>query len=254
MKTTWIITSALNTSAGVYDAKARVAQTHETMNSILNFYPDAQFVLVEGGKPFDREVPYFAELLQRCHLFVDLRDDERLGYLHKAIFDTVTIETETGHILGITKSLCELTLLAVVTEAFAAGKVPNALLEVDRIFKISGRYQLSPLFEPAVYEGIGDKYVFLKRQPSWIPDPLDGVGVAEWFSSRLWSFTPRRVREVAAKIVAMHQDLQDLGFRKRVLVDLEHVLFKHFRDDDVLELDHTHVMGNIGPSGRILYD
>jgi hypothetical protein len=254
MKTTWIITSALNTGAGVYDAKTRVAQTHETMNSILEFYPDALFVLVEGGKPFDGDAPNFAELRQRCDVFIDLRDDERLAYLHRNIFDTVTIETESGHILGITKSLCELTLMAAATGALANGRMPAALLDVDRIFKISGRYQLSPLFDPKAYEGIGDKYVFLKRQPTWIENALDGVGVDVWFSSRLWSFAPARVEAVAEKVQAMLHDIQELGFRKRVLVDLEHLLFKHFHGEDVIELEHTHVMGNIGPSGRILYD
>jgi hypothetical protein len=254
MKTTWIITSALSTSAGVFEAKARVAQTHETMNTIMDFYPDAMFVLVEGGKPFTGDVPGFPQLRERCHLFVDLRQDERIAWLHRNIFDVAPDKTDTGGIVDVTKSLAEATLMAIVTEAFAAGQVPRELVEVDRIFKISGRYQLSPIFDVAAYEGIGDKYVFRRRQATWMPDALQRIGVDQWFASRLWSFAPSRLRETSDKMRAVLRDMQELGFRQKVHVNVEHLLFKHFRDEDIVEFDHTHVMGNIGPSGRILYD
>src|SRR4051794_35550558 len=102
MKTTWIITSAINTSVGVLDANMRIFQTHETISSIKAFYPDARFILAEGGKHLDGSNDYFDEVKGRCDLFMDLRDNGQIQYLHSNVFDRAPVHNKGG-MVGLSK-------------------------------------------------------------------------------------------------------------------------------------------------------
>jgi hypothetical protein len=254
MRTTWIITSAVHTGAGIYDSTARILQTHATVNSIAGFFPDARIILAEGGKRPEREDPMFDELRARCHAFVDARQSDDIRRLHANVFDRVD-PTEGGGLSGIAKSLGEAALMAGVLDVLEREPSAAAMLDVDRVFKISGRYQLSPLFDPSAYRDAGDKYVFAKREPSWIEDAARMIGVDHYFNSRLWSFSPARMHEVSEGFRRMIREIQEImAMNGAAYTNVEHLLFKHFRGQDAVELDHVHVMGTLAPSGVIVYD
>ena len=79
MKTTFIITSAIYTGAGIFPPEIRVMQTLSTIDSIRKFYPDAITIVVEGGTHVD-DNPGFAAIKNRCSLFVDMTQNEQIQY------------------------------------------------------------------------------------------------------------------------------------------------------------------------------
>ena len=254
MKTTWIITSAINTNVGAYSPELRAIQTHETLNSIQRFYPDARFVLVEAGNPIDENNELYNSLKARCHVNLNMTGNDQIRHLQDHFLNKMTNKHEMGGATGLTKTVAELTIMTAVLDALKNHPDMSPATEVDRIFKISGRYQLSPLFDPTVYESAeaAGKYVFRRRDPSWMPDALESVGTEFGFSSRLWSFTPDRLDELIGKIDVMTEDC--LTISNTHYVDIEHLLYKHIGTENTLELDHTHLYGTVAPTGTCIYD
>jgi hypothetical protein len=254
MKTTWIISSAINTNVGVYDPTIRTIQTHETINSIQKYYPDAQFILVEAGNPMPEDDELYNRLKGRCQAVLNMTDNEQIRHLQSNFLNKMTNKNEMGGATGLTKTVAELTIMAAVLDAFKSHDDLAPALAVDRIFKISGRYQLSPLFEPAVYEteAAAGRYVFRQRDPSWMPDAKEAIGTDHGFSSRLWSFTPEQLDDLIVKLDSMIEDC--LAISTNHYIDIEHLLFKHIGPDNALELEHTHLFGSIAPTGTVIYD
>jgi hypothetical protein len=205
-----------------------------------------------GGKHLDGPNAYFDELKERCNLFMDLRDNGQIQYLHNNVFDQAPTYNKMGGIVGLSKSLSELTLMAAVLNAAKVRGNAADLFVADRTFKISGRYQLSPVFDPGVYADMGNCYAFRRREPSWLEKAMAHIGTGHFFRSRLWSFTPSLLDKTLSTYLLMIQDLKRLG--EQHYIDVEHLLFKFFSSESVVELDHVHVMGNIASTGAIVYD
>ena len=252
MKTTWIISSAINTNVGVYDINARIIQTHETINSIQKFYPDAIFILVDAGNPMPDDLELFNRLKVRCQAYLNLTGNAQIQHLQSNFLNQMTNKNELGGATGLTKTVAELTIMSAVLDAFENQPDLAPALDVDRIFKISGRYQLSPLFDPAVYETAAGRYAFRKSDASWMSDAAEAIGTDRSYSSRLWSFSPDQVADLTEKLEHMYQDCMEISMQH--YVDIEHLLFKHLYSVNNLELEYTHLFGSIAPTGTLIYD
>lgn len=258
MRTTFIITSAINVNVGIYTPTTRVNQTHETINSILEHFPDAFLVLIDGGRKIDSGngelLARYAELAARCHGSLFMGDDERIQHLQDNWLAKVSAPNEMTGTVGLVKSLAEMTLINEVLEGLRSNEQMQFLRQVDRIFKISGRYKLSPLFDPVLYQGqaVQDKYVFRHREPSPISNAAEVLGTTYSYASRLWSFPPAQLGDAIERVRNMILDYVQIS--QHHYVDVEHLLFKHFHTADVVEVDHTHVMGTIAPNGVSVYD
>ena len=253
MKTTWIISSAIDTNAGVYDPNARLLQTHETINSIQRFYPDAILVLAEAGRPMAL-TPALESLRKRCHVFLDMTSNNQIEHLHEHFLNRAPNRNEMGGATGLAKTVAEITVMGSALRSLATEDELRPAIEVDRIFKLSGRYQLSPLFDPAVYQApaVQDRFVFRQRDPSWIPDALEKIGTEFGYSSRFWSFPASKLDYLREVWDIIGEDA--LETTKTTYIDMEHLLFKHIGPDQSLELEHTHCMGTIAPTGTMIYD
>jgi len=174
MKTAFIITSAINTAAGIYPPEIRVLQTHNTIDSIKKFFPDALTILVEGSSQrlSDNPPTGLDHLRSRVNYFVDMTNNEQIQHLHTSIMDQNPNRTEMGGMNGMAKTIAELTLLSNVLEGIATHPDMEAVRGVDRIFKLSGRYMLSPMFRPEEHFH-HTKWVFRQRDPSWIQNAID---------------------------------------------------------------------------------
>lgn len=266
MKPTFIITSAIDTNVGVYSPEIRLLQTHETLNSLQKFYPDAIFVLVEGGRhiadfdPTNTQVAQselsllWSRLKSRCHYVLNMSNNDQIKHLHNNFLNNMNYKNEMGGTTGLTKTVAELTLMAAALNALSTQEKLKPALEVDRIFKISGRYQLSPLHDPAVYavDQFKDKIIFKQREASWMTDALNTIGTDHSFCSRLWSFPVSRYDEVMEKFNSMIEDCLETS--NKHYIDMEHLLFKHLHAADTAELDYLHLMGTIAPNGIVTYD
>ena len=197
-------------------------------------------------------------LKARCNVNLTLGDNPQIKHLQDNFFSRVPNKYEMGGTTGLTKTVAELTIMNIILNILKNDDKAKFITEdCDRIFKISGRYQLSPYFDPAVYETAEaqDKYIFRQRDESWMPDALKTIGTAYGFASRLWSFPTSKLDEVIERFESMMQDCAEISMKH--YVDIEHLLFKHFAgqyQDDVMEIEHTHLMGTIGPNGIVIYD
>lgn len=256
MKTTFIVTCAINTNVGIFEPWTRIQQIHKTIDSIRSHFADANIILVDGGKPVvdAQEKQMLEGLKQRCHAFLDLTSNDQINHLHTNFLNTLPVKHEMGGITGLSKSAAENIIMYNVLYALQQSPDLKPALEVDRIFKISGRYQLSPLFDPAVYETAEaqDRYVFKQRDPSWMPDALETIGVDSAYSSRLWSFPANKLDDCITRYEAILEDCMTIA--QTHYVDIEHLLFKHMGPDISLELPYTHLMGSIAPNGTLIYD
>lgn len=257
MNPTFIVTSAINTNVGAYSPQLRIFQTHDTITSIQKYYPDAIILLVDGGKDIKEDDPIFPmweELKARAHISLNMSTNDQIKHLHKNFLDQVPNKHEMGGTTGLTKSVAELTLMAAVLDGIKTNEQLRPILLTDRIFKISGRYQLSPLFDKSIYESdaVKGKYVFRQRDESWMPDAQTNVGTAYGYASRLWSFDTNQLDETIDRFNSMIEDCLQISTTH--YIDIEHLLFKHFSGADPVEVEHTHLMGTIAPTGSVVYD
>jgi hypothetical protein len=256
MKPTFIITSAVSCAVGVYDTPFRIRQTHGTIDSILRHYPDAQLILVDGGAKVDQQYDeMWTGLKSRVHASLLMDSNPQIEHLQKNFFSRAPSKNEMGGITGLTKSIAELTILINTLAAIRDNDDLKPIRETDRIFKISGRYQLSPLFETWIYNGNlpKNKYVFKERETSWMDKASQkAIGTEYGFCSRLWSMDISQLDDTIKLFETMLADVMEIT--KTHYIDMEHMLFKHLGTDNTMEIETLHVYGNIGPNGNLTYD
>jgi hypothetical protein len=125
--------------------------------------------------------------------------------------------------------------------------------KAGRIFKLSGRYQVTDKFDINKFDNATtkDKYVFKRAQPSWI-NPAD-TGVNTLLQTRLWSFTPSLLTDT----ISMYNKIIDtmVGlFNQNKYIDNEHAMAKFIPKDKLVELDIVGLQGNIAPNGMMIID
>jgi hypothetical protein len=252
MTPTFIITSAIETSLGPLPRDVRILQTMDTVRSIYKFYPDAKTVLVEGGSRLPTS-PLWEQLLKMVHVFMDMTNNDQIQHLQQNVISHVNNKHEMGGTSGLAKTVAELTLMLNALDAINNHPDMVPARQVDRIFKISGRYQLSPLFDASVYEDAGMKYVFKRREASWMDaDHCHTIGADHGFSSRLWSFDIGLLDSTQERLQAAMDDMMEISSTN--YIDMEHLLYKHIGPSQSIELDNTHLFGTLGPNVSLVYD
>jgi hypothetical protein len=129
----------------------------------------------------------------------------------------------------------------------------KVITDADRIFKLSGRYQVTDKFDIAKFDNANtkDKYVFKKSQPSWI-NPQD-TGVTTLLQTRLWSFTP----SLFTSTIDLYKNIIETMVRlvnENKYIDNEHAMSKFIPKDRLVELETVGLQGNIAPNGMMIID
>jgi len=132
----------------------------------------------------------------------------------------------------------------------------DLLAEVNassRIFKLSGRYELTDKFDIKAFDNkkTKNKYVFKKRQASWISE--SDTGVDFMLQTRLWSFTPALLDDT----INMYSQIVNnmfATFNAGKYIDNEHSMAKFIPADKLVELDVVGLQGNIAPNGMMVID
>ena len=160
-----------------------------------------------------------------------------------------------GGIVGLTKSIAELTLMTAVLDGLKNDKqIVEFLSDVDRIFKISGRAQLSPLFVKEVYDKdhVQDKCVFKVKQKSWIDNAQEVIGTEYLYQSRLWSFPANQLDMIMECFENMIKDVMETSTKQ--YIDVEHLLYKHIGPERSVELEYLHLHCATAPQAALIYD
>ncbi|CAN5880425.1 hypothetical protein BH11PSE13_BH11PSE13_14390 [soil metagenome] len=219
----------------MYDFAQRLNQTLATLVSIRQRVPDVRIALIEMSvDPLDDETSD-----QLCGLV-----DWYVTLSHPSI-DSPRLDAVGTHYI---RQLTELTCLR---EFLAHAERTRLLADVDRVFKLSGRYWLTDDFALDRFDVPG-AFVLKHAQPSKINTPLTG-GIPMRHTSRLWSFETSMLGDAQTlldRIIASMQSSTEVEGR----VDLDHLLFHHVPKDRKHTLYLVGVAGDTTQAGERIVD
>jgi hypothetical protein len=224
MKSIFIITSCLIPAIGVFSPEERLKQTLETVDSIRKKSPESFIILSDVSiEPLTEK---YEELVSKADLFLNLSGVDFLLHF-----------TKNGM-----KSQGECAMMHVVLDYLQQNS--NLLEGVDRIFKITGRLQLDDGFDISQYDGLNGKYVFKKRIPTWMSEPIHGA--THVFDTRLWS--------MCTSLIETHRLALEKVFPLLGPIDLEHAYFAVLDKEKVVEFDKVHCRGQVASTGEWKFD
>jgi len=245
MKNIVLLTSAVYTNYGIYNPQDRIKQTLETAKSAKKYIPGAVIILVDNSKVDVQNdtSAEFEELIDTVDYYIDNSDDNDIKYFHNNVTN-YDIGKNAMEALGMMKAL-----------TFIAGDdaLKDEIKDADRIFKLSGRYQVTDKFDITKFSNANtkDKYVFKRAQPSWI-NPAD-TGVNTLLQTRLWSFTPAMILTAMQLYKDIIETMVRL-FNEGKYIDNEHAMSKFIPRDMLVELETVGLQGNIAPNGMMIID
>jgi hypothetical protein len=245
MKNIVLLTSAVYTNYGIYNPQDRIKQTLETAKSAKKYIPGAVIILVDNSKVDVQNdtSAEFEELIDTVDYYIDNSDDNDIKYFHNNVTN-YDIGKNAMEALGMMKAL-----------TFIAGddKLKDEIKDADRVFKLSGRYQVTDKFDITKFSNADtkDKYVFKRAQPSWI-NPAD-TGVTTLLQTRLWSFTPSLLLDTMQLYKDILETMVSL-FNQQKYIDNEHAMSKFIPKDKLVEVETVGLQGNIAPNGMMIID
>lgn len=216
-----VITSALAPTVGVFSPEERAEQTKVSIKSARDKIPGCQVILTDVSLFPINEIR--KEIYKLVDVFLDGSSDENIVAYSKA-----------GH-----KSRGELLLFKSTLDYI---KSSIDLSGVSRIFKLSGRHNITEEFNISEYDtSTINKYVFKKSVQSWI-EP-------EWrlYETRLWSLSATKIDDYLNRFPYFFNSC-DGRF------DIEHAYYKYLDKQDVVEFENIWVEGRIAPNGRYQKD
>lgn len=245
MKNIVLLTSALYTNYGIYNPQDRIKQTLETAQSAKKYIPGAVIVLVDNSK-VDVQNDTSAELEELIDLvdyYIDNSDDADIQYFHNNV-SNYDIGKNAMEAMGLHKALSY-----IANDAELRAEV----LAADRVFKLSGRYQVTDKFDINKFhnENTQGKYVFKTAQPAWIA-PAD-TGVNTLLQTRLWSFSPSLLDATVQMYQRIIENMINM-YNNNKYIDNEHSMSKFIPRDLLVELEVVGLQGNIAPNGMMVID
>jgi len=245
MKNIVLLTSAVYTNYGIYDPKQRIQQTLDTAKSAKKYIPGAVVILVDNSKVDVQNdtSAEFEELIDLVDYYIDNSDDDDIKYFHNNV-QNYDIGKNAMEAMGLHKAL---------TYINSNDDMKKVIADADRIFKLSGRYQVTDKFDITKFDNADtkDKYVFKRAQPSWI-NPAD-TGVTTLLQTRLWSFTPNLLSDTMQLYKNVLETMIAL-FNQGKYIDNEHAMSKFIPKDRLVELETVGLQGNIAPNGMMIID
>jgi hypothetical protein len=245
MKNIVLLTSAVYTNYGIYNPQDRIKQTLDTAKSAKKYIPGAVIILVDNSKTDVQNdtSAEFEELIDTVDYYIDNSDDDDIKYFHANVTN-YDIGKNAMEALGMMKAL---------TYINGDEDMKKVIVDADRIFKLSGRYQVTDKFDIAKFSNAStkDKYVFKRAQPSWI-NPAD-TGVNTLLQTRLWSFTPAMISNAMQLYKDIIETMVKL-FNEGKYIDNEHAMSKFIPRDQLVEIETVGLMGNIAPNGMMIID
>jgi hypothetical protein len=253
---TFLVTSAINSRFGVFAPEQRLGDTLSTVESIKRRFPNGNVNIV---------------VLEMCA-------DELKPHQKAAILAQVTGLVEFGHEPEV-KEIYKVEsqdIVKNITEIVCCHKffnyASNNLIFQDqkRIFKISGRYQLTEGFNIADYEDpeLDRSIIFGSIRPSQFTPEITGNKPEEnlQLMSRLWSFPATHIAFVRENYKKMGEDMMK-QLNAGGYIDIEHLLYRHFYLNELLQISaRSDTLGNtvifekvglkgaIAPNGMLVED
>lgn len=231
MKHLFIVTSAVKTKFKVNSEEARLSQTLMTVRSILARVPDAMIVVIEAsGIPLDEHIVKALE--DEIHYLVNFSGDPNVQHIHDN-------NDSADVVKNLTEMMCFYRGLQMLRDA-------DLLTDINRIYKMSGRYVLNKDFNISMHEQSPDKILISNKYQTQFSEEY--VGIPYQYMSRLWSW-PIKFNE---KIMVFYESAIK-EFTERIenqrYADIEHLLYLLLPGNLVQEVNPIGVNGKLGNSG-----
>lgn len=215
---TFFVISNINSSHSQFTPDDRFRQTLDTFTSIRQQAPDSRIIFCDNSTiPLDNgQTKIIGGLVD---LFVDYKNN---------------LFTKHINLHGKNKGLNEL----LVYEHMLDAAIDTALVG-RRIFKISGRYQLSSSFDITEYNKpqYYGKYVF--RITPWVYNEGQGEFIKNFFNTALWS--------MCSTLIPEYKDLMQKIF-SHMLLSGENIEVSH---NILVPKDRLVILSNLGGFGHI---
>ena len=226
----FLVSSAIHTNHGVYNAEQRLEQTINTLKSIKDRC-DADIVLLDGGlkAPTDEERKVLEEYTKGIVSFSDA----------PSVKDILAIPSQ-----DIVKNMAEIVMFG---STFQDIGVSGDYKKYKRIFKMSGRYVLNDNFNYQTHIDAKDKIIIRGPYTSQFTSAQTG-GVIFQYMSRLWSFDSELLPDIAEAYGRMFGDMNRV-LTQGGYIDIEHLLFAHLDPSRIQKIAKIGVEGNIAPNG-----
>ena len=224
------MTSALNVSPAHsrFSNAQRLDQTRATVASIRACLPQADILIVDGS-------------LQQP----DATSVARLGdgvafvsYGHLPELQRVASHPN----FDVVKNISELTLYSRLIGDLLGR---NTLDQYQRVFKLSGRYQLNAQFDASLHLSVraAERFVFARRTPATYD--IAHVGTTYAWQTRLFSYDPELTHLLGSLyLVALREMHRKIA--RGIYTDIEHSIGRYLNANLVLEVDAIGVSGDIG--------
>lgn len=219
MQNITIITSSLAPTVGIFTPEQRTMQTLKGIESVREKIPGLILVVDVSLFPIEH-------LRQQVANSVDI------------FLDVVNQKDIVEYSRRGLKSHGELLLFKTALDYI---KQHYDINDLNRIFKLSGRCNITPEFTLDDYLDSYGKYVFKKSLQSWISPNM------RLYETRFWSMCSSMINDYLRRFDDFFKAL-DGQF------DIEHTYYKSLDKDKVLEFDNVWVEGNIAPNGRYQKD
>ena len=226
-----MVTSAINSKFGVYTPEQRLEQTLATIASLRHHAPGCKIILMEcTGTPLTASQE--SALDQAVDVFYDYTSDPEVQAIYTS--DNWDVVKNTTEIMCFARTL-------------ECSWVDGDFAGIDRIHKMSGRYQLTDQFDLGLYENHTTSIIVGPRHTSQFA--LSVTGIELQYMARLWSWpadmTPAITQVYLDSLTYIAERVAAGGY-----ADIEHVLYKFLPPEHVLEVPLLGVEGTIAPTGQ----
>jgi hypothetical protein len=217
----FVITSTLNPKIGLLSPEVRYEQTLNTIKSIRE-KANGSLILLVDSSPQPVEQTYIDDIKSKVDYFITLSNH--------------THAIELGN-AGL-KSPAECYVMVIALDIIRNLALPD----IKRVFKITGRGELTDRFNIEDYDNpeMNGKYVFKASVESWMARQLRLV------DTRLWSFDYKMFEEVNQLVRDAYSDCM------ATRMDLEHTYYKLIDKQKLFEKDVIGMKCQLASDGVII--
>lgn len=241
-KVLFLVTSSIHTIWGNNEI-ARFSETISTINSINANFNNAEIWLIDAS--FKKISEHLLKTLPENVILKTFLNDKNIrNFMVEAVIYSANM-IKAGVSKDLNKDL-KLIYVKNRTESYIFKDIitKNSLLGYDRIFKLSGRYVLSPNFNIKQHDK-KNKYIFLESVES---NQLT-LSIDRLYRCFCWSFDEYLLNKTRKAFIEIEKEIKE-SFNNRKYADLEHFLYNKLKKD-VVEVKEMGIFANVGEKGYV---
>jgi hypothetical protein len=230
LKDLFFVTSGCCRRYGAFTYQEKFQQTLETLYSIRKFKPDSDVILIESSNSKFPAADYKSlSQLAEIHEVLDTK---------RFMSDMVSIDANQFKAKTIGEFLAFERLFDVISERYR---------NYRRIFKISGRYQLTPEFLRIPYD---HDQVVIRKPQLWGAAP-DQPYINPVYTLKLWSWPASLTPELSVNMMKVFDEMLEKYKSTQKIDIIEFHMYKVINDYrlSVMEVDNIGVSGWYGQDG-----